>query len=816
MEINKAVIPYAIPPLIAAIFALSLGLFVFFQNHRSRVNRYFSFFMFVCSVWLSGFSAMSVMKHASDAFIFSRILYTAVIFIPGFYYHFVVQFLSLKNRGTFLKVVYAISLCFVLTLWTTRKFLKGNILYFWGYSSDAAIGHHIFLIFFFLMFSLAFYELLADLKKTKLTDPARSNRIKYVTIAFGIATIGSTDYLSTYHIDYYPLGFIFMITFSIITSYAILKHQLMDIRVVIRKTLLYGFWTLFVSIAYAFIILLIQNLIFKTDLTSSLIRDPILVQNFYKWSGLLALIMNLVLAKIARSRDRDNQANKIFAVFSAFIGLWAVGSWSANIIEDKKIALWAMRCNYAFGAYVPALFLDFVQTFTGTGNKKYKKIGYILSSVLACIIFTPYFVRSLRVIPEYNFYISNPGPFYKLFVLYFCVYFSMALAHIFFSLPKMDEMKAKRLWYVFIAYIVGVIAGLEYFMTVFGFFNRPPLDDYILILTFLILGYAILKHGLLDIRTLVKRTFFYSILIFFISAFYVATIFGVYKFLIKEEIPEHYFLNSIFIILLIMLFLRPIEIFLNRLVARRFFSGTIEEISEQKVRLETELERRERLKSVGILAAGMAHEIKNPLTSIKTFAEYLPQKYDDPEFRDKFSRIVSQEVDRMNSILKQLLEFSKPSQPELKSVQISELLDEILNLLTSNLIKKRIELKKDMSLCGPIRADRNQLKQVFLNIILNAIQSMSAGGKLSVMTTKGADFIKIAIMDTGCGMSKEQLRRVFDPFYTTREEGTGLGLAIAYGIIERHGGKIEIQSELARGTAVNIFLKSPGAQGRAS
>ena len=269
-----------------------------------------------------------------------------------------------------------------------------------------------------------------------------------------------------------------------------------------------------------------------------------------------------------------------------------------------------------------------------------------------------------------------------------------------------------------------------------------------------------------------------------------------------------FFVNFVGILFIAATF-KPFELLFHRFLERVFFKGTIAQISEQKEKLESELERQERLKSVGILAAGMAHEIKNPLTSIKTFAEYLPKKYDDPDFREKFCRIVVDEVDRVNNIVRQLLEFSKPSELDLKPVLISGLLEETLGLLSSNLVKRDIQLKKDFDVYAMIMADKNQLKQAVLNLFLNAIQSISAGGILSVVARAEADgWVKIIVSDTGCGMSRDQLRHAFDPFYTTKEDGTGLGLAVVHSIITKHGGKIKMESELGKGTTVNVFLKS--------
>ena len=210
--------------------------------------------------------------------------------------------------------------------------------------------------------------------------------------------------------------------------------------------------------------------------------------------------------------------------------------------------------------------------------------------------------------------------------------------------------------------------------------------------------------------------------------------------------------------------------------------------------------------AVATLAAGMAHEIKNPLTSIKTFAEYLPEKYDDPNFRNNFQRIVVEEVDRVNSIVKQLLDFSKPQELILEKKSVKEIIDETLMLMNSDFLNNGINLIKDYQDQGYILVDRKLLKQAFLNVFLNNIQAMPNGGMLKVQVRKENEYIKITLSDTGCGISNENLKQIFNPFFTTKESGTGLGLSIVKSIIEQHKGIITYTSELGKGTTTLILL----------
>ncbi len=240
-------------------------------------------------------------------------------------------------------------------------------------------------------------------------------------------------------------------------------------------------------------------------------------------------------------------------------------------------------------------------------------------------------------------------------------------------------------------------------------------------------------------------------------------------------------------------------------------------------RLELQIRRSDRLASLGTLSAGMAHEIKNPLVSIKTFAQLLPERYQDSDFRETFSNLIGHEIDRIDSLVNQLLRFARPAKPHLKPMHVHEILEKSLLLIGHRLYQKDIKLTRfwDANV-DTIRADADQLEQVFLNFFINAMDAMKRGGELTVGTQIGSDeewvaaiaqgnggsqeVLRITIRDTGEGIRGEDIPHVFDPFFSTKDYGTGLGLSVVHGIIQEHGGQIEVESELKKGTAFHILL----------
>lgn len=225
--------------------------------------------------------------------------------------------------------------------------------------------------------------------------------------------------------------------------------------------------------------------------------------------------------------------------------------------------------------------------------------------------------------------------------------------------------------------------------------------------------------------------------------------------------------------------------------------------------LRREIARSQRLASIGRLAAGVAHEIRNPLSSIKGFATYFKERYPDAPQDQNTANIMIAEVDRLNRVVGQLLEFAKPVPVSPKLTSLKNLVDDSVRLIEQKAKEKQITVKTlNSAKMDNAVIDPDRINQVLLNLYLNAIESMEPGGELGVeLSVKEADHcLEIRVSDTGCGIPGEHLSRIFDPYFTTKSTGTGLGLAIAYNIIEAMGGKIDISSRPGKGTTITLTL----------
>jgi two-component system NtrC family sensor kinase len=213
-----------------------------------------------------------------------------------------------------------------------------------------------------------------------------------------------------------------------------------------------------------------------------------------------------------------------------------------------------------------------------------------------------------------------------------------------------------------------------------------------------------------------------------------------------------------------------------------------------------------KLAAIGELAATVAHELNNPLTTILGYTELIREE-EISEGIKKDLEIIEAECLRARDIVRQLLEFSRKRPLQLIELDINDTLQEVIKFLSPNIKKSSIKLLTEFSPLPNTLADKDQIKQVFLNLINNAVQAMPEGGVLTIKTGIHDSNIFIEVSDTGIGIPKEILPRIFEPFFTTKKEkGTGLGLSISYRIVESHGGKIYVKSQKGKGTTFKVIL----------
>jgi signal transduction histidine kinase len=229
-----------------------------------------------------------------------------------------------------------------------------------------------------------------------------------------------------------------------------------------------------------------------------------------------------------------------------------------------------------------------------------------------------------------------------------------------------------------------------------------------------------------------------------------------------------------------------------------------------------------KLSSIGQLSAAVAHELNNPLAGVLVYTRLIKDKlstdsFDREKVRNNLEKIESA-IDFCTGIIRGLLDFARQTEPLLRPVTVGRAIDKAMSLVGHQAKMKLIEVVREEAPSLPlVIADFNQLVQVIINLVVNAVQSMNEGSKLTLHTSEEGGWVRINVQDTGCGIPPENMEKLFTPFFTTKDEvkGVGLGLAVSYGIIERHGGRIEVQSEVGKGSTFTIALPAYHEEGTA-
>jgi signal transduction histidine kinase len=227
-------------------------------------------------------------------------------------------------------------------------------------------------------------------------------------------------------------------------------------------------------------------------------------------------------------------------------------------------------------------------------------------------------------------------------------------------------------------------------------------------------------------------------------------------------------------------------------------------IAEQLTAAEAAMRRSERLAALGQLSAGLAHELRNPLGSIKGSADLLARSasHNDPMAKE-LACIISDEVDRTNSLVTRFLDFARPLEPRRKSTDITNVIDRAV-------ARAKVDVVRDYSSSLPqLAIDPELMEQVFLNLVTNAAQASNPGDPVTVRTREVGQHAEVSVIDRGCGIPSEKIETIFNPFVTTKQNGVGLGLAIVAKIVDGHGGKMSVESEPGEGSTFRVLLPIP-------
>ncbi len=534
--------------------------------------------------------------------------------------------------------------------------------------------------------------------------------------------------------------------------------------------------------------------------------------SIYSFPTLFVSIYTLVLGIVVICANPKARLNRICFLLTTTSFTWLFSYGLMYLSTDYDRALKLAHVGHVSAVLIVPIVYWFLLEVLGDNKKRLDTRLAIISTIAAIIAailcyFSPTYMSGLS---------KRYWGYYPVGGLYMLIYTTWTFIIAFRSLyllnhasknaiRELQYSEYQKFKFYALALIVFIFAAIDYL-------PKFSIDIYPLGFIFVglfssLITYAIIRHRLLNVHIVIRRSFVYSALISLITVFYLSII------LLTERLFKSYFgyaslVNGIVTAAVIAVTFNPVRERLQHWVDNHFFKIDPDKLAKENSRLMVAVENNDRMKAVATLAAGMAHEIKNPLTSIKTFTEILPKKSHDPDFIAKFQSIVGAEVDKIDGIVKQLLEFSKPTPAIFIDCDIITILRETIQLLEADLLKRMITVTTQFQKPNAIiRGDKVKLKQAFLNIFLNGIQAMPNGGILTVSTQTSVDSsLLISIQDTGSGISNEDLPHIFDPFFTTKIEGSGLGLAVVHGIIREHKGRITANSFLGIGSEFQLVF----------
>jgi signal transduction histidine kinase len=522
--------------------------------------------------------------------------------------------------------------------------------------------------------------------------------------------------------------------------------------------------------------------------------------NPFAISGITIAITYLPLFAFILKKG-GSKLTRIYSLHILAIAAWGLCAFFIGTADTPNRFLWSMKIGNAVALLIPVFFLHATRIMINKKSGIFVLFSYVQALFFILIIFCNQMYADFYVFQE-SFFFHRGSPY---FVVSFVIWeFLIIKSHIEILYYYKKNLPKQIFFLIFGG--IGFIGGTMNFLPGLGL-NIYPYGNFLIPIHSFALTYAIFKHQLLDLNIAYKKGVAYSILFTIITLSYLVIVVVLEK-LVQGSLRYESVNISIATAFIIGLIFIPLRNKIQEITDHLFFNLSHEQMMTENELLRQEVAQTEKLRTIATFASGIAHEIKNPLTAIKTFAEYLPKKIHDQDFINKFIPIVNKEVDRINELVHGLLEYAKPSPLQLKPTDIHKLINDTLDILNNQFITKKIAVIKefDQSKTQNILIDSKQIKQAFLNIFINAIDALQHDGHIRITTEFLRNKLVIKTTDSGCGISKEDLPHIFDPFFTKKENGTGLGLSITHGIIKEHGGRIFAESEVGRGTTFRIEL----------
>lgn len=832
---------HSIVPLFALATNLLLIVVVLRKNFQNPANLVFSLFMVSGAVWSFGAFMLRNSATLNEATLWTRFIHIGAITLPIFFLRFSIAFIKKTPPKRLLRPIYIYGAGLMILI-PSDLFIKPAFTNIYGWATNPGPAYILYVIFLYALFFLSLHYLLAAHRRSG--SAYQRNRINYIVVGIVIYFIGGViDILPLFGVRIYPIGMITTIVFNCCIAIAIVRYQLMDINLVVKKGLVYSILTVIISGAFIGIIILLEKI----------------TSRFLGYQSAISTVLAVILLILTFEPIRRKTQGMLDRVFYG---------------EALKPYETVKEVNKAI---VSMLDLD-------------RLLRVILDTVVNTMRFSGGAIMlaeehsdRFRVMVATGFAGENAPP-----------YVSRTHEELFGLIERekkilvKEEMEFDATFRRFIVAWDRVFWGLEAEICVPIIFKERLIG--IMILGNKISGEMVCHDDLELLRSISNQA-----AVAIENAKLVENLRRIMQSISEMKRYNDNILESMSDAV-ITLNPRQKIVMMNRAAEQLFGKGSKEVVGEgfgkilppspknmelsnrlkadsrtqdsfeaefvnahgkeipvfisvssltesdhrevgsliiirdlSKIReLEKQLMQSEKLASLGQLAAGIAHEINNPLTGILGYTEVLLEDMDEDDPSREDLEIIRDETVRCGKIVKNLLDFARRGDLETEPTNLEDIMEETLQMLQKHVSFQNIKITRLYRSPDPIvRANPNQLRQAFTNIILNAAQAMKERGELTIAINplnkgrqKGHEEgpenggIEVAISDTGPGIEKSDLNRIFEPFFTTKEQGrgTGLGLAISYGIIKRHNASISVESEVGKGTTFRIEFSKSRAQ----
>lgn len=686
--------------LVNCLSAALLGLFVFSRKPHDIRHQTYAIFCFCLTVWSYGYFRWLMSDNAADALLWSRVLMAGAIFIPPTAFHHLVRLLDKKISHVFIAGNYVMSMalfCGNWDNWIVTGVAPRGPFAFWP------VPGPLFHLHVAQLAGLALLGLGILLRELPRADGLKRNQIRFLIVAEIVGwSGGATNYPLWYGIPILPYGNILVSAYTAIFAYAMVRYRLLDIELVIKRSLIYAFQLLILLTPCYLLLLLAQTLFFGE-----------VSPRFSLFAVLLFILVGFFFPKF-RFRTEEAFERVLFKKRH---------DYRATLLHSSREMLSMVEleavCDNLVKTVVKALGVPRASLFLldeSSGSYKLRSsVGLNGEAGEA---------------PE----IARDDPLIQILTQR---HEALIREELEMAGDEGQALEAAR-----------KMARLQSEIAL-------PLNS---------------KNRLIAILNLALR-----------------------------EGKEMYSPEDIEV--------------LSTLANQAAIAIENARLYENLKLSQSIIRRADRLSSLGMLTAGLAHEIRNPLVAIRTFTQLLPERYQDQEFRDGFQSLALKEVDRICGLVNDLLNFARPSTPNVSAQDVNEIVDAIARILETEAKDKDVKIEMHLGAALPkIFIDKEQIKQVCMNLILNAIQSIEGPGTVEISTRLFGEngskrFAQIEIRDTGVGIPEKDIENIFNPFFTTKKDGSGLGLSISHQIVKEHGGYIVVESQVGRGTS--FFVRLP-------